>query len=304
MLVVSHRRRAILARAALLAGAAAVVVAPITIRNWVVYRAFVPLSINFGIVLWEGLADAGGPGSVARRRDRQVAAQEARLYDDPRYAAWWASPDGIRRDRDRVRRSLDVIADNPAWFAGAMLDRMGQMLDYRGAPAPLVASRSEVSAASVGTVSRDPAGRAESREHESSAAGEEDDGGPGGQGAAQGPPTGEGAASAVGRRLDAFRRPIHAVQRVFRATALPLVFAGLVAALALRRRRAAALLGVPAYQLLLQSLMHLEHRVTLPMHGVLLAFAGAACALVASGAADLLASAVQSARGAPARARP
>ena len=54
------------------------------------------------------------------------------MYGDPRYGDWWASPDGIRRDRDRVRRSLAVIAEHPAWFAGTAAPPGGADVRLRG----------------------------------------------------------------------------------------------------------------------------------------------------------------------------
>ena len=119
--------------------AAMAVVAPITIRNLRIYGELVPVSINGGIVLWEGIADAGGQRFGARSRDRTVAAEEAVRFGDPRYAKWWASPDGIRRDRDRVKRSLEVIRAHPGWYAASVVRRAGEVL-ASGAAAPFLQS--------------------------------------------------------------------------------------------------------------------------------------------------------------------
>jgi hypothetical protein len=132
------RPRRTLARGALGAALALLVVAPITIRNYRIYGEAVPVSINMGIVLWEGIADAGGERFGARPRDFQVAQAEATQFRDPRYARWWASPDGILRDRDRVRRSLGVIRENPAFYARSLLARTATILDQEHALAPLL----------------------------------------------------------------------------------------------------------------------------------------------------------------------
>jgi hypothetical protein len=122
--------RAQLLRAASLALSCLLVVAPITLRNLRVYGAFVPISINMGIVLWEGIADSGGEAYGARGRDFEVAWQESQEHNDARYAEWWASPDGIARDRERIRKSLEVIRAHPGWFFWAAVRRAFQMVGY------------------------------------------------------------------------------------------------------------------------------------------------------------------------------
>jgi hypothetical protein len=123
-----------------LVGAAALVVAPVTVRNYRIYGELVPVSVNMGIVLWEGLADAGGERFGAHGLDWEVASAEAKETGDPRYAAWWASPDGIARDRERVRRSLAVIRAEPAWFLSATLRRGLDIVSYGlGGAAPVAA---------------------------------------------------------------------------------------------------------------------------------------------------------------------
>jgi 4-amino-4-deoxy-L-arabinose transferase-like glycosyltransferase len=209
-------------RALVLAGTAAVVVAPITLRNYLVYDAFVPVSTNMGIVLWEGIADAGGARFGAFSADREVARDEARLFGDPRYREWWASPDGVARDRFRVRRALAVIRDNPLWFGRAMLARMGQMLDYPGNAPPLVAATSRL------------------------------------------------------------RALVRAVQLGLTGLLLLAVAAGIGLVGLLAPRRALLLGIVPFAYLVLQAPMHLEFRVTLPMHALLALFAGAAAVATVS----------------------
>ena len=59
VLVARDRRRA-LGHAAALLGTATALIAPITLRNYAVFGEWVPVSINGGLTLWQGVADAGG----------------------------------------------------------------------------------------------------------------------------------------------------------------------------------------------------------------------------------------------------
>jgi hypothetical protein len=131
------RGRRALALASVVAIGPLLVVSPITLRNWLVFGEFVPVSINGGITLWQGVADAGGKEYGARVWDKQVMAEEAERYGRPDYLLWWAEPDGIARDRDRYRRATDVIKARPVWYAGAMLRRMAQMLLFSEGPREL-----------------------------------------------------------------------------------------------------------------------------------------------------------------------
>jgi 4-amino-4-deoxy-L-arabinose transferase-like glycosyltransferase len=220
-------RRAILSGAVLTAAALAVV-APITIRNLRLYGELVPVSINMGIVLWEGIADAGGQRFGARRYDTLVALDEAERHGDPRYAAWWASPDGIQRDRERVRRSLAVIRENPLWFAGAAARRALVILDLESAATPLLASERP-----------EPV---------------------------TGSPATEAAALRPAAWIESVRAPLRALQRTAAALGPALRLLGLAAALLLAPRRTVFLLLVPLYVLLMQAPMHYEPRFGLSLH--------------------------------------
>ncbi|HEX8088591.1 MAG TPA: hypothetical protein VF762_07035, partial [Blastocatellia bacterium] len=101
LVVISVRKARTAKRAWMVAVAPFLMIAPVTIRNYIIFGEFVPVSANTGIVLWEGIADGGGERFGAVDDDKKVADQEAVLYDDPRYAASWVVPDGIKRDRDR-----------------------------------------------------------------------------------------------------------------------------------------------------------------------------------------------------------
>jgi 4-amino-4-deoxy-L-arabinose transferase-like glycosyltransferase len=119
---------------ALVAGAV-LAVAPLTIRNAVVYGHFIPVSLGGGQTLVEGIADYdpehrfGLPDT-----DLGLTRLEAEESGRPEYAAALFTPDGIERDRQRTRRALAVIRENPVWFAGVMLRRAGSMLRLERTP--------------------------------------------------------------------------------------------------------------------------------------------------------------------------
>jgi len=229
-----------------LALAGVALVAPITLRNFRLFGAFVPVSANGGIVLWEGIADAGGERFGARRTDPNVAAEEAVRFSDSRYAKWWASPDGIARDRDRTRRSLEVIRANPLWYAASVARRAGEVI-ASGAQAPLLAAGAPRLEADAEVASH-PALR-------------------------------------VGTIIAPARPLLHAVQRLAAWPGALLRAAGLALLLVLAPRRALLLLLVPGYVLLVQSPMHFEPRFALPLEAFSPAFEAVALAFVLAAAA-------------------
>jgi hypothetical protein len=117
--------------AAVLTAAAIAVIAPLTIRNLIVFRRLIPTSIGNGITLIEGIADydptdrLGMPGG-----DDQASVKDSEWYGRPDYAGNLWVPDGIRRDQDRFRRGLGVVASHPLWFLSVMVRRAGFMLRY------------------------------------------------------------------------------------------------------------------------------------------------------------------------------
>jgi hypothetical protein len=122
-----QRRRSALA----LIGGTVIVIAPITIRNVLVFRSFVPVTLGTGVMLSEGIGDY----DVEQRfglsaTDDGTCAQEAQWFGRPDYAAELYRPDGIERDRGRTARALKVVRSDPVWFAGTMFRRMATMLEY------------------------------------------------------------------------------------------------------------------------------------------------------------------------------
>lgn len=114
--------------ASLLAGAL-IVVGALTIRNAVVFRHFVPVSLGAGQTLLEGIGDydpAGRYGVPAT--DDEIMRQEADAARRPDYNDSLLGADGIARERLRLRRGFAVIRAHPFWFASVVLQRAASML--------------------------------------------------------------------------------------------------------------------------------------------------------------------------------
>lgn len=111
--------------------AMAFVISPITIRNWVVYHRFIPLTIVTGLNLIQGLAEFDKEnrfGLPPLDADAQV--KDAEWHARPDYAENLFVPDGIERDQYRFKRGVEVIKDNPGWFAKGLALRAAFMLRY------------------------------------------------------------------------------------------------------------------------------------------------------------------------------
>jgi len=243
LIAVSGIRRRVLVNAGLMALASLLTIAPIAIRNYLLYRAFVPIQLGVGLNLWEGLADVSD-GRFGARNDQEAMQQEIELYGDPRYGESWASPDGIMRDRGRVRRSLEVIADRPVWFVGAMFRRMAEMLKdsafatlvFRSGDTKL---RESVAAAKAAKETK----RTRRQELER-------------QTISQSP-------LVIGKSLSWMRAPVRTVQRLTKETGLLFALLGVPVLLFGSLRRSLLVLIVPVYYLLFQSVIHTEFRYTL-----------------------------------------
>jgi hypothetical protein len=125
------QRRERLRYAFALTVASFVVIAPITLRNWIVYRHFIPISIGSGLNLVEGIAEYDKQGGFELPTlDPDVLADESNWYGRPDYGQSLYFPDGIERDQARFARGLSVVRSNSGWFTGVMLRRMVFMLRY------------------------------------------------------------------------------------------------------------------------------------------------------------------------------
>jgi hypothetical protein len=129
-LVLLESRRRWIYSAALMA-AMAVVISPITIRNWIVYNRFIPLTIVTGLNLIEGIGAFDREGRFGLPvYDQDVAAKEAEWSGRPEYADSLWRPDGVERDRERFARGVQVIRENPGWFLRTVLKRAAFMVSY------------------------------------------------------------------------------------------------------------------------------------------------------------------------------
>lgn len=111
-----------------LLAASLVIIAPITIRNVIVFHRLVPLSLGAGQMLNVGISDYDKqrefdlPGT-----DLETVTREARSYDRPDYASSLFGGDGIERDQRRFENGLAVIRRHPHWFASVLLRRSASM---------------------------------------------------------------------------------------------------------------------------------------------------------------------------------
>lgn len=261
LVMISARKAQTAKRAWVVAIAPFLVIAPVTIRNYIIFGEFVPISANTGIVLWEGIADGGGERFGAVGDDKKVADQEAILYGDLRYAESWATPDGIKRDRDRIRRSLGVIVKHPLWFAGAMLWRMGEMFKY-SAQAPLVFKSTDTRLIEAGEAVRQ-------------AKNGDGDKNPNRREKPSARRASRLRALAYGESISWPRPVVRASQRIAKESLLLFILVGAAALLLLSARRWLYIMMLPLYYMLVQSLMHTEFRYTLPMQYFIFIFAAA-----------------------------
>src|ERR1051325_10031375 len=222
--------------AAVLAGTV-LVIAPIVIRNAVVFPDFTPTGGTIGVNLWEGLGETefGRANGFLYGDDKMLAVERTRLGvpADAQFEVQW--PDGIRRDRERTRESLAFIKQHPIWYAGVMLGRMWGMLKVAGDPVPYCAT-SGINVTSTKTL----------------------------------PPNLQGSVLAFGVNA------LGMVQSVVRYLLLPLVVLGLLISARSDWRITGLLFVTVLYYLIPGTSAHTEIRYVLPMHGLLIVFAGAA----------------------------
>jgi hypothetical protein len=250
LLFLLGRNRRALALASVVAIGPLLVVSPITLRNWFVFGEFVPVSINGGITLWQGVADAGGKEYGARVWDKQVMAEEAERYGRPDYLLWWAEPDGIARDRDRYRRAAEVIKARPVWYARAMARRMAQMLLFSEGPKELREDTPPVEISSDEKVPLPSVPGLDARIDEIAFA------------------RSAGVA-------DFLREPLRRIQQFWLVVAVA-AWLGLLLAIRESPKTAALWLIVPLYYLVFESPFLYEWRVAVPMQYFLLPFAAKA----------------------------
>ena len=112
-----------------LVGGSICVIAPLTIRNYIVYDHFIPVSLGAGQTLLEGISDYDEEKSLGiPNTDMGLMKWEADFYKRPDYYGTLFNPDGVRRERLRLRQGFAVIRSHPFWFFGVMARRAGAML--------------------------------------------------------------------------------------------------------------------------------------------------------------------------------
>jgi hypothetical protein len=217
-----------------------VVIAPIVVRNYVVFPDFTPTGGTIGANLWEGLGETelGRQHGFILGDDKMVERERVRmnLPADMQIDAQW--PDGIRRDRERTREALAFIAQHPIWYAGVMLRRMWGMLKVAGDPVPYTGT-SGINVTSAKCLS----------------------------------PARQGGVLALAVNV------LGMIQSVVRYLFLPLAAFGLWRAIKFDWRLSCVLLVTILYYLVPGTAAHTEIRYVLPMHGLLTVFAGCAFAI-------------------------
>ena len=214
-----------------------VVIAPIVIRNYVVFPDFTPTGGTIGVNLWEGLGETElGRANGFLFGDEKMLEHERQKYGwpaDMKIDIQW--PDGIRRDRERTRESIAFIRQHPVWYFGVMLRRMWGMLKVAGDPVPYCTSSGINVTSQKGL-----------------------------------PPQWQGGALALGVNL------LGMLQSVVRYLLLPLIVVGIYIGVGRDWRISCLLLVTVLYYLVPGTAGHTEMRYVLPMHGILIVFAGAA----------------------------
>jgi 4-amino-4-deoxy-L-arabinose transferase-like glycosyltransferase len=120
---------------------ALLIIAPITIRNAIVFGKFIPVSLGAGQTLIEGIADYNSDSRLGMpQTDMELIRGEAETAHRPEYASSLFTPDGIQRDRSRLKRGFAVIRAHPIWFAGVMIRRAASMLRLERTPLRLAAA--------------------------------------------------------------------------------------------------------------------------------------------------------------------
>lgn len=227
------RRRLQMSAAALLG--TVLVIAPIVVRNYLVFPDFTPTGGTIGTNLSEGL------GETEFGRQNGFLFGDDKLIEHERVKMGWPAdsgfemswPDGIRRDRERTREALDFIKQHPIWYSGVMLGRMWGMLKVAGDPVPYTG----ITGINVTSKKCLPPEQQE---------------------------------SVLGFAVNV----LGMIQSVVRYLFLPLVVLGTFVALRQDWRVSCILLVTILYYLVPGTSGHTEIRYVLPMHGLLVVFAG------------------------------
>ncbi|HUQ30776.1 MAG TPA: glycosyltransferase family 39 protein, partial [Pyrinomonadaceae bacterium] len=112
-----------------LLGGSILVIAPLTIRNYIVYDHFIPISLGAGQTMLEGISDYDEERSLGiPNTDMGLMKWEAEFYQRPDYYGTLFNPDGVKRERLRLAQGFAVMRSHPFWFFGVMVRRAASML--------------------------------------------------------------------------------------------------------------------------------------------------------------------------------
>jgi 4-amino-4-deoxy-L-arabinose transferase-like glycosyltransferase len=211
-----------------------VVIAPIVIRNYVIFPDFTPTGGTIGVNLWEGLGETelGRQHGFLLGDDKMLAVERARMGRPGDTSIEIQFPDGIRRDKERTRESLAFIRQHPIWYFGVMLGRMWGMLKVAGKPVPYTGV-SGINVTSAKCL----------------------------------PERWQSSALALGVNV------LGMIQSVVRYLFLPLAALGIYAGMRSDWRMSWLMLATVLYYLGPGTTAHTEIRYVLPMHGLLIVFA-------------------------------
>ena len=211
-----------------------VVIAPIVIRNYVVYPDFTPTGGTIGVNLWEGLGETelGQQHGFVFGDDKMLEVERTRMGRSGAALVEIQYPDGIRRDKERTRESLAFIREHPIWYLGVMLGRMWGMLKVAGDPVPYTGI------SGINVTSRKCL-----------------------------PERWQGGVLALGVNV------LGMIQSVVRYLFLPLAALGLYVGMRSNWRMSWLMLATVLYYLVPGTAAHTEIRYVLPMHGLLIVFA-------------------------------
>jgi hypothetical protein len=126
-----------------LVSACMLLIAPITLRNLIVFHRFVPVSIGAGTLMLQGLADSDSEKRFGLPvTDLDIMHEEAKKFSAPEYEKGLWTGDGIERDHRRVAQSLNVVFYHPFWFMKALTRRAYSMFteDYQSLSLKLMAA--------------------------------------------------------------------------------------------------------------------------------------------------------------------
>ena len=227
-------KRRLIMGAAVLVGTV-VIVSPLVVRNYFSFPDFTPTGGTVGTNLWEGLGETElGRNNGFEFGDDKLTELERVKMGVPagsRFEMQW--PDGIRRDRERTRESLNFIKQHPLWYTGVMFERMWGVLKVAGDPLPYYGT-SGINVTAKKCL----------------------------------PPNWQGGAIALGVTV------LGMIQSVARYLLLPLVVLGVYSVLRKNAMTACLLLVTVIYYLVPGTVGHTEIRYMLPMHAILIVFAG------------------------------